>query len=152
MLSHASKISTKIINRRIEYLSENYLSEDQFGFRKNKGTREAILALRLITAKRTSAGKKTAIAFIDLEKAFDNVNWRIIFQILERLGVKYRDRRVLYNLYKEQVAIVEIGNEREIGKIRKGVRQGCALSPVMFNLYIYDATSQLKLRGYPYIT
>ena len=146
LLSHASKILTKIINRRIEQLSESYLAEDQFGFRRNKGTREAILALRLIASKRRALGKKTAIAFIDLEKAFDNVNWKIMFRILEKLGVKYRDRRILFNLYKNQVAVIEVGKEKEVAEIRKGVRQGCALSPVMFNLYIEEAMNQLKTK------
>ena len=146
LLSHASKILTKVINRRIEHVSENYLAEDQFGFRRNKGTRDAILALRLITAKRRAFGQKTAIAFIDLEKAFDNVNWEIMFKILEKLGIKYRDRRVLFNLYKEQMAVIEIGKEKETAEIRKGVRQGCALSPVLFNLYIEDAMNRLKMK------
>ena len=48
LVSHASKILTTIILRRIEYKVEALLTEDQFGFRRGRGTREAILALRLI--------------------------------------------------------------------------------------------------------
>ena len=43
--SHASKILTKIIHRKIEQSVEENLGEDQFGFRRNRGTREAILSL-----------------------------------------------------------------------------------------------------------
>ncbi|VVC43972.1 Reverse transcriptase domain [Cinara cedri] len=48
LLSHASKILTEIIFQRIESKIEQSLTEDQFGFRKNMGTREAILPLRII--------------------------------------------------------------------------------------------------------
>lgn len=76
LLSHASKILTKIIFQRIESKIEQSLTEDQFGFRKNRGTREAILALGIIIQKRIRKNKQTFIAFVDIEKAFDNVNWK----------------------------------------------------------------------------
>jgi len=52
LLKHVSKILTIIMSRRMEYYKiEAILSEDQFGFRKNMGTKEAILALRIIIEK-----------------------------------------------------------------------------------------------------
>jgi hypothetical protein len=44
--------------------------------------------------------KNTFIAFLDLEKAFDNVQWKQLFEILKRIGIKYNDRRFIYNMYK----------------------------------------------------
>ena len=75
LTTHASKILTRIIYRRIERRAEEFLDEDQFGFRKSKGTREAILALRILKEKRMEKNKLTLIAFADLEKAFDSVDW-----------------------------------------------------------------------------
>ena len=72
LISHSCKILTRIIYRRMEKLVEANLGEDQFGFRRNVGTREAILTLRLILEKRLRKGKPTFMAFVDLEKAFDN--------------------------------------------------------------------------------
>jgi len=43
LITHASKILTKIIHKRIETKINDNLEEDQFGFRKNIGTREAML-------------------------------------------------------------------------------------------------------------
>lgn len=51
LISHASKVLTKIIHKRIENKIEEILTEDQLGFRKNRGPRKAILCLRLITEK-----------------------------------------------------------------------------------------------------
>ena len=53
---------------------ESSLGEDQFGFRKERGTREALLSLRLIQSVRPRVGKPTLIAFVVLAKAFDNVS------------------------------------------------------------------------------
>ena len=48
LTTHASKILTAIIYRRVGQTIESYLDEDQFGFRKERGTKEALLSLRLI--------------------------------------------------------------------------------------------------------
>ena len=67
--------------------------------------------------------------FIDVEKAFDNFNWEIMFKILKQAGTKFKERRLIYNLYQNQMAIINIGDEESEAKIRKGVRQGCILPP-----------------------
>jgi len=100
LLSHASKILTKIIFQRIESKIEQSLTDDQFGFRKNRGTREAILALRIIIQKRIRKNKQTFIAFVDIENAFDNVNWKLMFDMMTRVGIKQADRKLLTNYTK----------------------------------------------------
>ena len=112
----------------MEKLVESDLGEDQFGFRRNVGRREAILALRLILEDRLRKGKPTFIAFVDLEKAFDNVDWNTLFKILKVAGVKYRERKVIYNLYKNQIAVVRVEGQERDAVVGKGVRQGCSLS------------------------
>lgn len=74
LLSHASKTFTKIMSKRMEKKIGDILTEDPFGFRKNMGTREAILALRLIIENIIWKDKSTFIVFVDIEKAFDNVS------------------------------------------------------------------------------
>jgi hypothetical protein len=144
LLSHASKILTRIIYKRLENRVEERLAEDQFGFRKNRGTREAILALKSLIEERMNMGKTTYVAFVDLEKAFDNVEWNKMFSILKRAGIKHKDRRVIYNLYEDQIAVIRIDDQEEESKIGKGVRQGCSLSPIIFNLFIEEAINQIK--------
>jgi len=51
LITHVSKILTKIIHKRIETKISVNLEEDQFGFRRNRGTREAILCLRMTMEK-----------------------------------------------------------------------------------------------------
>lgn len=106
LASHASKILTKIKSQRNKAKIEQSLTEDQFGFRKNMGMREAIFALRIIIQKRIRKDKHTFIASVDIEKTFDNVNWMIIFNTMTRMGIKHADNILLYNLYKHELAVI----------------------------------------------
>lgn len=47
--------------------------DDQFGFGKNRGTREGILALKLVQEERYKKGRDTYMVFVNIEKLFDNV-------------------------------------------------------------------------------
>lgn len=144
LISHASKILIKILYRRIEQAIEENLTEDQFGFRRNTGTKEAILALRLIIEKMIGKGKELYIAFIDAEKAFDRVNWKQMFDVLTEIGIDNKERQLIYNIYKNQSAIIEYNGEKEVALIRRGVRQGCGLSPLLFNIYIQQAINEFR--------
>lgn len=99
LISQASKMLLKIIQNGIRPKVENYLGPDQYGFRQNKGTREAILALRIIIDRRMELDLDTHIAFIDLEKAFDKVNWKDMMTILRQAELDYRDRKIIFELY-----------------------------------------------------
>uniref|UniRef100_A0A8D8YBX5 Craniofacial development protein 2 n=1 Tax=Cacopsylla melanoneura TaxID=428564 RepID=A0A8D8YBX5_9HEMI len=144
LLSHASKILTNIVKKRIQHKIDSNLDHDQFGFRNGKGTREAILALKLIAEESMRVNKPLFIAFVDLQKAFDNVNWKLMMKILKDIGIEYRDRRIIFNLYRNQSMHIEVNQEIEKAKIKKGVRQGCNISPYLFNIYIEKAMEQCK--------
>ena len=95
------------------------------------------ISTRVITidAEQQTTGKPNFIAFVDLKKAFDTVSWPKLFDILTNKGVKYKDRRIISFLYRDQKAVVEMQGKRGGARIRKGVRQGYSLSPPLFNLY-----------------
>ena len=118
-MNGTNQILTKIIQRRIEQSDEENLGEDQFGFRRNRSTREAILSFRLIIERSFIREESVYVGFIDLEKAFDNVKWEIIFNILKQAGIKFRERRLIYILYQNQMAIINIGDKEREAKIKK---------------------------------
>ncbi|KAL4091332.1 hypothetical protein QTP88_026035 [Uroleucon formosanum] len=82
--------------------------------------------------------------FIDLEKAFDKVPCKGIFYTLEGIGTDYKDRRIIYNLYKDQSAIIKVTDKTETAIIRKGVKQGCPLSPTLFNIYAEQPIKEIR--------
>lgn len=136
--------SAPIIIKRIETTVESTLTDDQYGFRRGRGTRDAMLALRILPEKRLKYDLNTYIAFVDLEKAFDRVEWKRLFNILKEIGIKYKDRRTIWNMYKNETAVYECNNCIVEARIRQGVRQGCCLSAMLFNCYIQYAMDEVR--------
>ena len=80
--------------------------------------------------------KKVYFCFIDYEKAFDCVDHNKLWKILKEMGIPDHLTCLLRNLYTGQEATVRTGHgTTDLFKIGKGVRQGCILSPCLFNLY-----------------
>jgi len=74
--------------------------------------------------------------FIDYAKAFDCVDHNKLWKILQEMGIPDHLTCLLRNLYAGQEATVRTGHgTTDWFKIRKGVRQGCILSPCLFNFY-----------------
>ena len=139
LLSHASKVVIKVLQQRIEakVATVGAIGVDQFGFMKGRGTREAIGSLRILAERSLEHGKQLHICFVDYEKAFDRVDWSILMTALKRIGVDWRDRRLIKNLYTDQRATVRLGNAYSpLCIIGRGTRQGCPLSPLLFNIYV----------------
>jgi hypothetical protein len=107
--------------------------------------KKAILGLRVILEKQIDRQKIIYMAFIDLEKAFDSINWTSLFKILEETEIDFKDRRILYKIYEEQEAIININTTTVTAKIQKVVKQGCPLSPALFNVFIEKAINVIKL-------
>jgi len=77
-----------------------------------------------------------SICFIEYEKAFDRVNWKKLMNIYRRMGVDWRDRRLIGNLYVGQKVRVEIEGEfSQPGSIGRGVRR---VPTLLVNLYIEE--------------
>ena len=75
LLTHAAKVLIRILTKRIEVKVEaiGYIADDQFGFRRGKGTRNAIAALRVLGERSLQHGRDLYVCFNDYEKAFDTV-------------------------------------------------------------------------------
>jgi hypothetical protein len=65
LIAHTAKIVEKILRRRIEKTIEDVLGEDQFGFRRGKGTRSAIGMLRIISEQMLEIDEELSVCFID---------------------------------------------------------------------------------------
>jgi len=82
---------------------------------------------------------------MDNEKVFDNMNWTIMFNMLRRLRIKNSERRLLYNLYKDELAVIRIQDNVEEPKLYKGVRQKFTLFPIIFKAYIQKAIDKIPI-------
>jgi len=102
LIAHTAKIIAKILRGRIEKKIEDVLGEEQFGFRRGEGTRNAIGMMRIIAERTLEIDEELCVCFIDWQKAFDRVNWTKLMQILKRIGIDWRERRLISKLYMEQ--------------------------------------------------
>jgi len=120
LISH----TPKILRRRIEKKIEDVLYEDQFGFRRGKGTRDAIGEMRIISERTLGIDAELCVCFIDWQKAFDRVNWAKLMQIIKGTGIDWSERRLISNFYMAQSVKVRLnrGETRSV-KIGRGVRQ-----------------------------
>ena len=108
----------------------------QAGFRKGRGTRDQTTKIHWIVEKATEFQKNIYFCFIDYAKAFDRMDHNKLWKILKETGISDHLTCLLRNLYACQDAPVRTAHgATDWFLIRKGVRQGCILSPCLFNLH-----------------
>ena len=105
-------------------------------FRKGRGTRDQLANIRWIIKKTREFQKNIYFCFIDYSKTFDCVNQDELWKILKGMGIPDHLTCLLRNLYAGQEATVRTRHgTMDWFRIGKEVRQGCILSPCLFNLY-----------------
>ena len=120
LMPHITKIFLRVILNRIKSRINIEVGEEQFGFRAGSGIREGIFSLNILAQKHLEVNKELYICFIDYAKAFDRV----------------KHSELIECLYWHQKAAIRVEEDlSEYTSIQRGVRQGCILSPLLFNLY-----------------
>ena len=156
LISYTSKVTVKILRARLQQYVNRELSGVQVGFRKRR-TRSQIANIDWITEKAREFQKNIYFCFIDYAKAFDYVDHNKLWKILKEMGIPDYLTCLLRNLYAGQEATVRTGHgTTDWFQIEKGVRQGCTLSPCLFNLYplyimrnagLEEAQAGIKIAG-----
>ena len=112
------------------------LPDAQVGFTKGRGIRDQITNIRWIIQKAREFQKNIYFCFIDYAKAFDCVDHNKLRIILKEMGIPDHLTCLLRNLYAGQEATVRTGHgTKDWFQMGKGVRQGCILSPCLFDFY-----------------
>ena len=136
LISQASKVILKILQARLQQYSNYELPEIQVGFKKGWGTRDQIANIHWIIEKAREFQKNISLLPYWLAKAFDCVDHNKLWKILKEMGIPDHLTWLLSNLYGGQEAIVRTRHgTTDWFQIGRGVRQGCILSPCLFNLY-----------------
>jgi hypothetical protein len=138
----------KIVDSRLrKWLEElGKLIEEQGGFRKEGGTIEQVFILHSIVRKGImKRGGRIYVAFLDVRGAFDNVIRAMLVKRLLEIGLPVNFARLIVGIYSSVGLVVRI-----LGKVsgriltRIGLKQGCPLSPTLFNVYINDIVDFFK--------
>ena len=120
----------KILQARLQQYMNPELPDVQSGFRKCRGTRGQIASIHCIIKKAREFHKNIYICFIDYTKAFDYVDHKKWWKILQEMGIPEHLISLLRNLHAGQEATVRTGHgTTDWFQIGKGVHQGYILSP-----------------------
>jgi hypothetical protein len=165
------KVMSLIINKRIQRWVETTksLHASQCGFRPLYGTTEAIFSLsEAVRHAAADAGdmRPVYIVFVDIESAYTSVNHTQLWDALIGCGIDGRILSTLIGMYTNASLVLDAGgplvglqkvpaSERDglqgllAGSVRieRGVLQGHATSPILFNLYINSVIADLDLLG-----
>ena len=140
LLSQFSKILEKLFNERLQQFmnANNILSNSQNDFRAHMSTEHAALELTESIYNSIDSKQHCAAVFIDLKKAFDTVNHKLLVDKLSFYGVRGVANAWLENylMNRKQYVVVVDNQASSMQFIKCGVPQGSVLGPVLFLLFI----------------
>ena len=147
LLSNISKLFERAMHTRLYSFFDDFelFYELQYGFRKKYSTDHAILSITEEIRQNIDNGKFTCGVFVDLEKAFDTVNHKILLAKLEHYGVRSVANNWFRSYLTNRKQMVDLGNGASTFQyVTCGVPQGSILGPLLFLIYINDMRNAVK--------
>uniref|UniRef100_A0A8C6KLW6 Reverse transcriptase domain-containing protein n=1 Tax=Nothobranchius furzeri TaxID=105023 RepID=A0A8C6KLW6_NOTFU len=141
LTSHIGKITERmVVDRLTDYLERNKnISQYQSGFRKGRGTMDAIVYLEAEIRKALINKESLVVVIFDVEKAYDMVWKEGLLIKLKKLGVGGRMYNWIEDFLSERSIQVKIGSALSRGcKVENGTPQGSVISPILFTIMIDD--------------
>ncbi|CAB1102622.1 unnamed protein product [Ectocarpus sp. CCAP 1310/34] len=150
LLSHVGKVPIKIITNRLSAFCEanNILPEEQCGFRPGRSTVDMLFVVRRLQELGRRKKIPLYMCFVDLKKAYDSVDREMLWKVLARAGVPAKLIEVIRQLYDGMRARVRMddGELSDWFFVTQGVRQGCVLSPLLFNIFFAEVLEVVVIR------
>ena len=140
----------KLIEMHLLNILEDKLFFDskQFGFCDNTSTSDACFLLKETIHSYISKKSQIFAGFIDLSKAFDLVNYKLLLEILRKKGIPHDITELIKFYLQNQFACVKWnGLKGDPQIVNRGVRQGGILSPILFKVYLDDIIKRITNLG-----
>ena len=134
LLNVPGKVLALILLERLQPIIEPQLMDTQCGFRKGRSTVDQIWVTRQVVEKAAEYQTPVYLCFVDLSKAYDSVDRTALVAILRSYGVPHQLVDIIQELYTGTGCHVRTADGvSEDFQVKTGVRQGCVLSPLLFN-------------------
>ena len=148
LLSCLGKLFMALLNNRLlKFSIENgIISPNQLGFLPGNRTSDAHLIIHnIIQNKCHQQNSKIFGCFVDFSKAFDTIPRDKLLEKLLKYDIKGNFFNIIKNIYCNDKACIKINNMEitDTFEINQGVKQGCILSPLLFNIYMADLSKIL---------
>jgi hypothetical protein len=121
------------------------VSDEQNGFRKDRSCAYQLLTLTNTVLTRKHGGNSVFACYVDFSNAYDRINRELLWSKLCNYGIGINYLTALRGIYNEVSGAVRVnGRLTDWFKIHSGLKQGCLLSPTLFNIYINDFITGIK--------
>jgi hypothetical protein len=132
-----TKIFSGMIKEKLDSILPSIISDSQVGFMHDKFIGENSLVIQATIHHSNLLQDPAAIISLDIESAFDTVSHEYMFHMLEKQGFPHSFLNLISTLYKgAQSCITNAGWSSRFFALERSCRQGCPLSPSLFNICI----------------
>ena len=143
------KLFMRIMTDRLERVIEEdgIVASEQMGFRTDRSCQGATIILQVMIDRANRNNTPFWWAGLDISKAYDTVNHEALWKILEKKGIGGLWLNTLKSIYEEnKIRSITTDGCSSWVKVKKGIRQGCPMSPALFAIYLDWVSESLEMK------